>query len=73
MNIKNGYILSVTADSMTPEILNAIKSAPTTPEGYGCRLRADTLEWELYELPPLPEDEELSAEEALAIITGGNA
>ena len=51
-------------------ILEVIKSAPTAPDGYGYRLKAD-LTWELYELPVV--EEELTAEEALAIILGGEA
>ncbi len=37
---------------------------------YTYKLRADTLEWELVELPPEPEPE-LTSEEALDIILGG--
>lgn len=49
-------------------ILEKIKSTPTAPAGYQYRLRADTLEWELMELPSVETDEELTAEEiALAI------
>lgn len=35
------------------EILGAMHSRPTPPEGYDYCLRADTLEWELVELPPI--------------------
>ena len=53
-------------------ILDLIRNKPTAESGFDYRLRED-LEWEMYELPPMPEDDELSAEEALEIITGGNA
>lgn len=44
---------------------------PQAEEGFIYRLRVDTFEWELCELPSIPEDEPLAAEEALNIITGG--
>lgn len=50
------------------EIINAISSAPTAPDGYGYRLKTD-LSWELYELPVV--EEQLTAEEAMEIILGG--
>lgn len=40
------------------QLLTIIRNAPTVPEGYTHRLRADTLEWELVELPPVPEPED---------------
>lgn len=54
------------------EILSMLRNRPTAPDGYGYRL-TDDLQWELYELPTEEgeEDPELSAEEALEIITGG--
>ncbi len=53
------------------EILSILRNRPTAPEGYGYRL-TESLEWELYELPVEEEtDDEISAEEALEIITGG--
>lgn len=51
------------------EICNALSSVPTAPDGYGYRLKTD-LTWELYELPAV--EEELTSEEALAIILGGD-
>lgn len=49
------------------------KNRPTPPEGYDYRLRED-LTWEEYELPIVdPVEEEISDEEALAIILGGDA
>ena len=49
-------------------IQEIIRTVPTAPEGCDYRLKAD-LTWELYELPAL--EEELTGEEALAIILGG--
>ena len=60
----------ITADEYA-ELLNIIRTKPVASEGYDYRLKAD-LTWELYELPPMPiEDEEISDTEALNIITGG--
>lgn len=63
-----------TAEEITEAEYNRIKdilhNRPTAPEGYGYRLSAD-LEWEMYELPPVEDDPELTAEEALEIIVGG--
>ena len=39
-------------------------SAPSAPDGYAYKLRADTLEWELVKLPPI-EPEPITEEEAL--------
>lgn len=51
-------------------IAGKIRQKPTAPDGYTYKLRADTLEWELVELPPMPEPE-LTDEEALEILLGG--
>lgn len=77
--LDNGYLVAVgngsggeeiTAEEYA-ELLNIIRNKPSAPEGFDYRLRED-LEWELYELPPAPiEDEEITAEEALEIIRGG--
>lgn len=60
----NGYILGVgiaNIGNITEEEYNEItgifRSAPVAPSGYTYKLRADTLEWELVELPPEPEPE----------------
>lgn len=49
-------------------IIEIVKTCPTAPDGYAYRLKTD-ITWELYELPIV--EEELTAEEALAIILGG--
>lgn len=54
------------------EIMAIIQSCPNV-DGKGYRLKAD-LTWEEYNLPPEPEpsdEDEISAEEALDIILGG--
>ena len=76
--IENGYLLSIGTGSGSEEItaeeyeniLTIIKSRPAAEVGYGYRLKTD-LAWELVELPPVSEDEEISADEALKIILGG--
>lgn len=56
--IENGYIsvigigsggTQITVDEYN-DIMDTINHAPTPPEGYGLRLRAD-LTWEIYKLP----------------------
>jgi len=78
--VDNGYVAAIGTngnDSVTEiteaeynNLLSLIRSAPSAPDGFQYRLRADTLEWELVELPE-PQDEELTADEALDIILGG--
>lgn len=54
-------------------IKEAASLSPTAPSGYAYKLRADTLEWVLVELPPAPVDEEISPEEAMEILMGGGS
>ena len=60
-------------ESITEAEYNHIKSMisnrPAAPAGFGYRL-TESLEWELYELP-IVEDEEIDDAEALEIILGG--
>lgn len=44
------------------KILEIIRSKPNAPDGFGYRL-TDSLEWELYELPPAEEEELTETEE----------
>ena len=76
--ITDGYLVAVGSGSGGAEIAEAeynnlleiIHNKPIAESGYDYRLRED-LEWELYELPIIPtEDEEISDTEALNIITG---
>lgn len=80
-NVEDGYIVSVEArrshasgieitEARYNEMLSMLRNPPEAPEGYGYRL-TESLQWELVELPPVDEDPEISAEEALAIILGG--
>lgn len=52
-------------------ILAMLRNPPEAPDGFAYRL-TETLEWELYELPPADPDPELTAEAALDIILGGD-
>lgn len=64
INVENGYINAVSTEHGQTEITEAeystivlvIRNKPTAPSGYDYRLKTD-LTWELYELPPLPEDD----------------
>ena len=67
--IENGYIIAITTNCgqtpITKELYDSIlvmfRNKPTAESGYDYMLRADTLEWELVELPP--SEDEPSAEE----------
>lgn len=75
--ILDGYVHAIgEGDSESPiteeeynEILTAIRSRPTPPYGWDYQLRED-LTWELYELPPVDPDPELTDAEALAVLLG---
>lgn len=78
---ESGYLLSIgtgpggteITESEYNNILSVIRSRPTPPAGYDYRLKAD-LTWEQYELPPEPEPsdtDEITDDEAMAIILGG--
>lgn len=62
-NVDNGYIISISkgdsSGNITEEeynsIMEVIHNKPTPPDGYDYRL-TESLEWELYELPPVVED-----------------
>lgn len=83
LSIANGYIIGV-CESEKPysneitkaerdEIFNKLMSRPKAEEGYQYMLTADTIEWELVELPTPSEDDELDVSEALSIIMGGES
>lgn len=79
--IENGYIMSFgvcgndsksdISEEMYADIMNAVKRCPRPSAGKGYRLRADTLAWEEYDLPQEEDSDEISAEDALEIISGG--
>ena len=80
-NTENAYLESLSTGygqiEITEEeynsILSVIHSAPTAPDGYAYLLRADTLDWELAEVPSEPEteEEEIDDAEAFGILFGG--
>lgn len=66
--VKDGYIYGVSigggaecTEEEYKNILDIINNSPIAPSGYAYRL-TEELEWELYELPPV-EEEELATEE----------
>ena len=77
--IQDGYIICIGMGSggeeLTKEecdsLLKHIKARPIPEDGYDYRLKED-LSWELYELPPVDDDVEISDSEALGIILGGS-
>ena len=78
-SVCNGYIAAAgrigngtqITDEEYREIVSAFEKMPTAPIGYAYKLKDENLEWELVELPPMPEPE-LTDEEALAILLGGD-
>jgi hypothetical protein len=66
---EHGYEIGI-SKAEYDAILAVMLNPPTPPEGKGYRLKAD-LSWEEYDLPVIdPDDEMITAEEALRIITG---
>ena len=53
-NIENGYIVSYQSEGSNDadynEAIKVMAKRPTPPQGCDYRLKADTLEWELYKL-----------------------
>lgn len=79
--ISNNYILAIgtgaggedISEAEYNEILSVIRARPKSEE-KGYRLKTD-LTWEAYDLPPEPEpsdEDEISNDEALNILLGGN-
>lgn len=60
--ISTGYGRTEISEQEYNAILDIIRNAPASQEGYAYKLRADTLEWELMELPPEPQPSEDPAE-----------
>ena len=52
-------------EALPQEYAAILASCPTPPDGYDYHPRADTLEWELVELPPAPDpdEEEVTADD----------
>lgn len=65
MIVLKGYIIAVSAtDENRDLIIDKIKNKPTDPDGYQHKLRADSLEWELVELPDIePAEDEAGPED----------
>lgn len=61
-NVENGYIVSFQSegsnDNEYQEAIKVMDSRPVPPQGFDYRLKADSLEWELYEL----EESEVNSE-----------
>lgn len=64
MIISNGYIVAIChSDSDFETISSMIANKPKDDvDGFVHRLRADTLEWELVELPPVDEQDDEATE-----------
>ena len=77
-NIEGGHLVSISTgtgdEEITKEeyenILSIIHNCPVAEAGHCYKLRTD-LTWELVEAPVVEDDFEISAEEALDIILGG--
>ena len=63
MIINGNYIVAIEKkDEQYNEILSIIHNAPSAPNGFTYKLKADTLEWELVELPPIDDTDEDATE-----------
>ena len=66
----NGYITAIgtgkgneeITETKYNEILSMLRNIPAATDGFAYRLTKE-LEWELYELPPVEEEEEATAED----------
>ena len=56
-NVKNPI-----SESEYNTILNAIHNRPTAQDGFTYKLKADTLTWELVELPPMDDTDDDATE-----------
>ena len=68
VNISNGLSLAEVSESEYAALVEVVHNKPFAASGYTYKLRADNLEWELVELPPVPEEEATAEdyEQALA-------
>ena len=70
MIVIDGYVIAVEKnDKNYSELAKIIKNKPKDPDGKINRLKFETLEWELVELPPMPEDEEATIEDYEAALS----
>lgn len=73
-NVFDGHIFAVSQNvgeteidkALYDKIIRLIANRPVPPAGYDYMLRADTLEWEIVELPPMPEPEPTAEDKAEA-------
>lgn len=82
MCTENGYVKSYGTAEKTVHIeiteaeyntiVSAVNSKPIAQDGYAYVLRADTFEWELVELPPMPETEP-TTDDIINTLFGGGA
>lgn len=65
----DGYIVGITMDERhnNPQTFLAYENKPAPPDSYDYLLRADTLEWELVEVPPIVEEQGYTAEQLSAM------
>lgn len=68
----NGADVMEITETEYSELVSMFRNRPTAPEGYGYVLQNEPREWVLVELPPAPEDEDISPEEAIDILLGGD-
>ena len=69
--IIDGYLVSVgtgtggteITESEYNDLLSIIHNRPTPQTGFDYKLKADSLEWELVELPPIEDDTEATTED----------
>ena len=83
LSIADGYIIGVCESEWhfpneitkaeRDEIFNLLMSRPKAEEGYQYMLKADTMEWELVELPKVSDEDEIDSAEAYSIIMGESA
>ena len=79
-NVENGYIDAVCTGAGAVEIskeeydqiIAIVRTRPEPPAGYDYRLKED-LTWEEYALPEPDPDPEITDDEALDIILGGES
>lgn len=73
---KDGYVVATAntpfgTDDKADLVEEMLCHQPSAPDGFVYKLRVNNLEWVLVEMPPAPEDEDISPEEAMEILMGG--
>jgi hypothetical protein len=66
VNISDGLSLVEVSESEYAALAEVVHNKPFAASGYTYKLRADNLEWELVELPPVPESEPTAEDKAEA-------